>query len=126
MAAIDVMIADDEPHIVRALAFVLEREGFVVATAADGEEVLRLIGATKPRLLFLDLIMPKKTGDQVCRAIKQDPALAEIRIIVLTCKGQELDRDQSLANGADYFITKPFSPREVVAMVKDILGNQRQ
>jgi two-component system alkaline phosphatase synthesis response regulator PhoP len=123
MAGIDIFIADDEPHIVRALSFVFEREGFSIETASDGGDALRKIKEAKPRIVFLDLIMPKMTGDEVCRTLKQDGELKDVHIVILTCKGQELDREQSISSGADTFITKPFSPKEVLNMVKTILGN---
>lgn len=121
MAGVDIFIADDEPHIVRALSFVFERDGYTVETASDGAAALRLIKELKPRIVFLDLVMPKMTGDEVCKTIKQDKDLKDIHIVILTCKGQELDREVSIASGADTFITKPFSPKEVLKMVKDIL-----
>ena len=123
MAGIDIFIADDEPHIVRALSFVFERDGYTVDTASDGATALRRIKETTPRVVFLDLIMPKMTGDEVCKAIKQDGQLKDIHIVILTCKGQELDRELSIASGADSFITKPFSPKEVLKMIKDVLGS---
>jgi len=123
MAVIDIFIADDEPHIVRALSFVFERDGYIVETASDGAVALRSIREMKPRVVFLDLIMPKMTGDEVCKAVKQDKNLQGIHIVILTCKGQELDRELSIASGADSFITKPFSPKEVLKMVKEILGS---
>ena len=123
MAGIDVFIADDEPHIVRALSFVFERDGYSVETASDGDAALQKIKETKPRIVFLDLIMPKMTGDEICRAIKLDEQLRDIHVVILTCKGQELDRELSISSGADSFITKPFSPKEVLKIVKDILGS---
>jgi DNA-binding response OmpR family regulator len=122
MTDIDILIADDEPHIVRALGFVFKREGFTVETASDGDDALKKIRDLRPRVAFLDLIMPKKTGIEICRVVKQDELLRDIYIIILTCKGQEIDREQSLAGGANGFITKPFSPKEVLAMVTTILG----
>ncbi len=123
MAGIDIFIADDEPHIVRALSFVFERNGYTVETASNGEEALRVIKMTKPKIAFLDLIMPKMTGDVVCRMIKGDEQLMDTHIVILTCKGQELDRELSIDSGANSFITKPFSPKEVLKMVKGILGS---
>lgn len=123
MAGIDILIADDEPHIVRALSFVFERDGYTVDTAYDGATALKKIKEATPRVVFLDLIMPKMTGDEVCKTIKQDGQIKDIHIVILTCKGQELDRELSIASGADSFITKPFSPKEVLKMIKDILGS---
>jgi two-component system alkaline phosphatase synthesis response regulator PhoP len=122
MSKIDIIIADDEPHIVRALSFVFRKEGYTVDTAANGEEALWKIRESLPRVVFLDLIMPKKTGNELCRLIRSDESLRDIHVIILTCKGQERDREQSLASGADGFITKPFSPREVMARVRHIMG----
>lgn len=123
MADIDIFIADDEPHIVRALSFVFEREGYGVETASDGETALRKIFETKPKVIFLDLIMPKKTGDEICRILRGDDLFKDTHIVILTCKGQELDREQSLSSGASSFITKPFSPKEVLSLVRTILGD---
>jgi two-component system alkaline phosphatase synthesis response regulator PhoP len=122
MAEVDILIADDEPHIIRALSFVFLKEGYTVESASDGDGALEKIREMRPRVLFLDLIMPKKTGNEICGIIKRDEALKGIHVIILTCKGQELDRDLSLSSGADGFITKPFSPKEVVARVRAILG----
>jgi two-component system, OmpR family, alkaline phosphatase synthesis response regulator PhoP len=122
MSKVDILIADDEPHIIRALSFVCERDGYTLETASNGEEALRKIRETRPRMVFLDLIMPKMTGDEICRIVKSEEALKEIHVVILTCKGQELDREQSLSNGADRFMTKPFSPKEVLAMVRATIG----
>src|SRR5512143_1223976 len=113
--AVQIVIADDEPHVVRALSFVLAKEGFSVTVAANGEDALARIREERPRLVFLDLIMPKRTGVEVCKVIKDDPELKNTHVIILTCKGQELDRQNSIVAGADEFMTKPFSPKEVVA-----------
>ncbi|HOP39602.1 MAG TPA: response regulator [Geobacteraceae bacterium] len=123
MLGIDIFIADDEPHIVRALSFVFEREGYVVETATDGDTALRKINESKPKIIFLDLIMPKRTGDEICRILRSDDRFRDTHIVILTCKGQELDREQSISSGADSFITKPFSPKEVLSLVRQILGN---
>lgn len=126
MAEADILIADDEPHVIRALSFVFEKEGYAVATASNGREALEKIRDTMPRMVFLDLIMPKMTGDEVCRAVKGEDVLKGIHVVILTCKGQELDREQSLASGADRFMTKPFSPKEVLDMVKATIGKPSQ
>jgi two-component system, OmpR family, alkaline phosphatase synthesis response regulator PhoP len=120
-SSVDILVADDEPHIARALNFIFKKEGYNVEMAFDGDAALLRIRDLGPKIVFLDLIMPKKNGDEVCRAIKSDPDLQNIHVIILTCKGQELDKETSMAAGADEFITKPFSPKEVVARVKAIL-----
>jgi len=106
---------------VRALSFVLTKEGFSVAVAANGEEALARIREERPRLVFLDIVMPKLTGMEICKTIKADPELKDSLVIILTCKGQELDRQNSMLAGADEFLTKPFSPREVVTLARSLL-----
>ena len=120
--AIEILVADDEPHITRALSFVFQKEGLKAIIASNGLEALDKIREHKPRIAFLDLIMPKMSGIAVCTLIKADAELRNTHVIILTCKGQEVDREESLAAGADEFMTKPFSPREVVLRVKTILG----
>jgi len=119
--AVQIVVADDEPHVVRALSFVLTKEGFSVAVAANGEEALARIREERPRLVFLDIVMPKLTGMEICKTIKADPELKDSLVIILTCKGQELDRQNSMLAGADEFLTKPFSPREVVTLARSLL-----
>lgn len=119
---LDILIADDEPHITRALNFIFQKEGYGVAMAFDGATTLELIRQHRPKIVFLDLILPKKNGDEICKAVKSDPELRHTHIIVLTAKGQELDKRISISAGADEFITKPFSPKEVVERVRAIMG----
>ncbi len=115
---LQILVADDEPHISRALSFALQREGFNVDVAGNGEEALRKIREERPRMVFLDIVMPKKTGLEICTEIKGDQELKDICIIILTAKGQELDRRDCISAGADGYMTKPFSPREVVELVR--------
>lgn len=124
--AIDILVADDEPHIARALSFIFTKEGFRVGIAVNGEAALEMLASCTPRVIFLDLIMPKKNGDDVCRAIKSDARLRDSHVIILTCKGQELDRERSMSAGADEYMTKPFSPKEVVARVRALFENQNR
>jgi len=121
MKNIDILIADDEAHIVRALSFIFKKEGYLVETAADGEEVLLKFRQLKPRILFIDMIMPKKNGLDVCREIKAEATGGQTHIIMLTCKGQDIDRINGLEAGADEFINKPFSPKEILGKVNDLL-----
>lgn len=116
--ALQILIADDEPHISRALSFVLQREGFIVDVAGNGEEALRKIREERPRIVFLDIVMPKRTGLEICKEIKTDSELKDTFIIILTAKGQELDRRDCMSAGADEYLTKPFSPREVLERVR--------
>jgi CheY-like chemotaxis protein len=117
-----IMVVDDEPHVIRSLSFVLGKEGYEVTSAANGEDALVQIRALKPNLVFLDVMMPKKNGYEVCREVKKDPNLSDIRVIMLTAKGQEADREQGLSAGADEFLTKPFSPIGVLEKVRELLG----
>jgi DNA-binding response OmpR family regulator len=116
-----ILVVDDEPHLVRSLTFILEKAGYNVSSASNGEEALSKILQSKPNLIFLDVMMPKKNGYEVCEEIKKSSELKDIYVIILTAKGQETDREQGLKAGADEFITKPFSPLEIVARVKKIL-----
>ncbi len=124
MTEIDILVADDEPHIARALNFIFKKEGYSVGMALDGDAAMHAIIEHKPKIVFLDLIMPKKNGDEICKIVKSDEQLRNIHVVILTCKGQELDRQKSMSAGADEFITKPFSPREVVSKVKYLLESQ--
>lgn len=116
-----ILVVDDEPYVIRSLTFVLKKEGYDVSSAADGEETMVKIRESKPDLMFLDVMMPKKNGYQVCQEIKSDPELSDIYIIMLTAKGQEADREKGLSLGANEFITKPFSPAKVVKRVRGLL-----
>ena len=115
-----VLIAEDEPYIVESLSFVLEREGYAVRAALDGEAALRELRASAPDLLILDLMLPKMNGFEVLKAAKADPALKAIPIIVLTAKGQAQDRRMVDEIGAEGFMTKPFSNREIVERVREL------
>lgn len=115
-----VLIAEDEPHIVESLSFVLEREGFAVRTALDGEAALRELRSSAPDLLILDLMLPRMNGLEVLKAAKSDPALKTIPVIVLTAKGQAQDRRMVDEIGAEGFMTKPFSNREIVERVREL------
>jgi two-component system alkaline phosphatase synthesis response regulator PhoP len=118
-----ILIVDDDPYIQRALSFVLRKEGFEVETASDGQEALNKAREFKPKIVFLDLMIPKKNGFDTCRTIKSDSQLKDTYIIILTAKGQEVDKERGLREGADEYMTKPFSPKEIVAKVKSIFEN---
>jgi len=120
-----ILVVDDEPFILRALTYVLNREGFHTMSATNGEETLAAIRAIKPLLIFLDVMMPSRNGFEVCQEVKADPATAGVHIILLTAKGQEADRARGLAAGADEYMTKPFSPSEVLARAREIVGCPR-
>jgi two-component system alkaline phosphatase synthesis response regulator PhoP len=117
-----ILVVDDEPHVIKSLTFVLTKEGYDVSSAENGEDAMAKIRQSKPSLVFLDVMMPKKNGYEVCREVKKDSGLRDIRVIMLTAKGQEADREQGLNVGADEFMTKPFSPMGIVDKVKELLG----
>lgn len=118
----DILIIDDEPYIQRSLSFVLRKEGFDVELAANGEEGLRKARELKPKLIFLDIVMPKLNGFDTCRAIRSEPALKNSHVILLSAKGQEVDFERGKQEGANEYMTKPFSPKEVVDKVRHIFG----
>lgn len=117
-----ILIADDEPYLIRSLSFVLKKEGYLVETAMDGFEALEKIKRLKPNVVFLDIQLPKMDGFEVCRQIRADPELGETYIIMLTAKGQDLDRQRGLAVGANEYLTKPFSPKELIGHLRELLG----
>lgn len=116
-----VLLVEDEKNIVRIVSYNLEREGYSVTTARDGEEALEKVRKETPDLVLLDLMLPKKSGLEVCRALRADPKTAHLPIVMLTAKGEEADRVVGLELGADDYISKPFSPRELVARVRAVL-----
>lgn len=116
-----ILIADDEPNIVISLEFLMKREGYDVTIATDGEEAVNRIRADRPDLVLLDVMMPKKSGFEVCQEVKADPALQAIRILMLTAKGRDTEVSKGLALGADAYMTKPFSTKELVERVRTML-----
>jgi DNA-binding response OmpR family regulator len=118
-----VLVVDDEPNIVLSLEFLLKQVGYEVRVARDGEAALESIAQAKPGLVLLDVMMPKRDGFDVCQTIRANPDWSDVRIIMLTAKGREIEREKGLALGADEYVTKPFSTREVVEKVRQLLGN---
>lgn len=117
-----ILIADDEPNIVISLEFLMKKEGFDVAVAVDGEEALTKVASFNPDLILLDVMMPKKSGFEVCESLRTDPANADLRIVMLTAKGRDTEVAKGLAIGADAYVTKPFSTKDLVVQVKSLLG----
>ena len=117
-----ILVVDDEPNVIRTLTFVLKKEGYDVSSAVNGEEAIARVRESKPSLMFLDVMMPKKNGYQVCQEIKSDSSLSDIHIVMLSAKGQEADKEMALKLGADEFMTKPFSPLGIIGRVKELLG----
>jgi DNA-binding response OmpR family regulator len=120
-----VLIVEDEPDIRALVVHHLKREGFQVSAASSGEEALRQVQTAPPDLVLLDLMMPAMDGLEVCRRLRQDPATASLPIVMLTAKGDEVDRVLGLEIGADDYIVKPFSPKELLARVRAVLRRSR-
>lgn len=116
-----VLIADDEPNIVISLEFLMKREGHEVSIARDGQQALEAIRTERPHLVLLDVMMPFKTGFEVLQALRADEALAGTKVLMLTAKGRETEVTKGLAMGADAYMTKPFSTKELVTKVKALL-----
>jgi DNA-binding response OmpR family regulator len=117
-----VLIADDEPNIVVSLEFLMKREGHRVTVARDGDAALAAIRAERPDLVLLDVMMPGKSGFEVCQAVRADEALAGVKIVLLTAKGRDTDIAKGTALGADAYVTKPFSTKELAARVRELLA----
>jgi DNA-binding response OmpR family regulator len=117
-----ILIADDEPNIVVSLEFLMQRKGYEVRAASDGEETLRQLQEFKPDLVLLDIMLPLRNGFEVCQRIRENPEWRHTRIVMLTAKGREVEVTKGLALGADVYITKPFATRELLASVQRLLG----
>ncbi len=118
-----VLVVDDEPDALELIKFNLKGAGYDVATAADGEEALKKARALLPDLIILDVMLPEVDGLEVCKILRRDPTVSATPIIMLTAKAAEIDRVLGLELGADDYVTKPFSPRELVLRVKRLLRN---
>lgn len=123
--AASVLVVEDEPDIRDLVAFHLEREGFQVRTARSGAEGLTRVKTAAPDLIILDLMLPELDGLEVCRRLRRDPVTASIPVIMLTAKADEVDRVVGLELGADDYVAKPFSPKELVARVRAVLRRSR-
>ncbi|MCA8881572.1 MAG: response regulator [Rhodobacteraceae bacterium] len=117
-----VLIADDEPNIVISLEFMMKREGYEVIVARDGKQALDAIRRERPALVLLDAMMPEMTGFDVCAAVRSDETVRDTRILMLTAKGRETDLARGAGVGVDAYMTKPFSTRDLVAKVKELLA----
>ncbi|MDH5265967.1 MAG: response regulator [Betaproteobacteria bacterium] len=113
-----VMIAEDEPNIVTSLEFLMRKAGFDTRIARDGEEALGVLVAFRPDVVLLDVMLPRRSGLEVCRFIRAEPSLAATRVLMLTAKGGRNDQHNGLEAGADEYLTKPFSTQELLERVK--------
>jgi two-component system, OmpR family, alkaline phosphatase synthesis response regulator PhoP len=118
-----VLVVDDEPNILLSLQFLMGKAGYDVRTARDGEEALAELARAPPDLVLLDVMMPKRDGFDVCQKIRANPAWRDVRIIMLTARGRPIEREKGIALGADDYITKPFSTKEVIARVDAVLAS---
>ena len=116
-----ILIAEDEPNIVTSLEFLLQENDYQIRIARDGEEALRLVESFRPDVVLLDVMMPLRNGFEVCQRIRENPALQRVKIVMLTARGRDAERAKGLALGADAFVTKPFSTKELLAKVAELL-----
>jgi DNA-binding response OmpR family regulator len=117
-----ILIADDEPNIVVSLEFLMKQSGYDVRVATNGEDALRAVGEFKPDLILLDVMMPHLSGYDVCQKVRENPAWAGVRIIMLSAKGRDVEVNKGMAVGADAYVTKPFSTKDLMATVREMLG----
>ena len=120
-----ILIADDEPHIVTALEFLLKNNGYEVQVARNGDEALALMGSAPPDLVLLDVMMPLRSGYDVCRQIRRQTELRAIKVVMLSAKGGQADVQKGLDAGADLYITKPFSNRELLEKISAVLSEEK-
>lgn len=117
-----VLIADDEPNIVTSLVYLMTKGGYEVEVARNGEEALALVESFMPDLVLLDVMMPRRSGYEVCQKMRERAEWRHIRIVVLSAKGREAEVSKGLSLGADAYVTKPFSNRELMERIAELLG----
>ncbi len=121
--AIDILIAEDEPSILESLDFILRRAGWSIESVTDGDAVLEQVRRLRPRMLVLDVMLPKRSGFDVLRQLRADAQTQDLPVLILTAKGQQQDRRIAEELGADSFVTKPYANAEVVGAVRELLGD---
>jgi DNA-binding response OmpR family regulator len=117
-----ILIADDEPNIVVSLEFLMKQKGYIVRVVTNGEDALHAVDEFGPDLILLDVMMPRLSGYDVCQKVRENPAWAGIRIIMLSAKGRDVEVNKGMAVGADAYVTKPFSTKDLIAQVAQMLG----
>lgn len=117
-----ILIADDEPNMIVSLEFLMQREGYAVSVARDGVQALDMIRSERPDLVLLDGMMPGLSGFEVCEAVRADPALSATRILMLSAKGRETDIARGMGAGADAYVVKPFSTRDLAQKIREMLA----
>ncbi|RPJ69225.1 MAG: response regulator [Acidobacteria bacterium] len=120
-----ILIVDDEPNIVLSLEYLVKREGYEAAIAPDGEAALAALAERTPDLVVLDVMLPKMNGFELCERIRADPRWRETKILMLTAKGRDTEVARGLRLGADAYVTKPFSTKDLVAQMNELLGVRR-
>jgi DNA-binding response OmpR family regulator len=113
-----ILAVDDEPNILLSIEFILDMEGYEVHTAHDGDEALEVAGRIRPDVILLDINMPRKDGFEVCRILREQAEMARTKVIMLTAKGQTLERKKGLEVGADEYVTKPFSAEDLLQKIR--------
>jgi DNA-binding response OmpR family regulator len=117
-----ILIADDEPNIVVSLEFLMKQRGYDIRVVNDGAEALKAVAEFRPDLILLDVMMPRVSGYDVCQKVRENPDWQGIKIIMLSAKGRDIEVSKGMAVGADAYVTKPFSTRDVVAQIKQLLA----
>jgi DNA-binding response OmpR family regulator len=119
-----VLICDDEPYILESVSFIVREEGYQVLTAGDGEQALEVLSSERPDLVLLDIMMPGKSGFDVCRELKADESMRGTYVILLTAMGQDRDMEDGYQSGADEYMTKPFNPRSLRRRLHELLDEE--
>jgi DNA-binding response OmpR family regulator len=117
-----ILIADDEPNIVVSLEFLMKQKGYVVKVVTNGDDALAAVGDFAPDLILLDVMMPRMSGYDVCQKVRENASWSGIRIIMLSAKGRDVEVNKGIAVGADAYVTKPFSTKDLMAQVAQMLG----
>jgi len=117
-----ILIADDEPNIVVSLEFLMRQQGYTVKVVSAGDEALAAVAEFAPDLILLDVMMPRMSGYDVCQKVRENPAWAAIKIVMLSAKGRDIEVTKGMAVGADAYVTKPFATRDLIAKVRAMLG----
>jgi DNA-binding response OmpR family regulator len=120
-----ILVVDDEPSIVAPLEFLMRREGWEVEVAADGVAALEAVARATPDLVILDVMLPRMNGFEVCERLRADPRWRGVRILILSARGRDQEIQKGLGLGADAYVTKPFSTRDLVARIRELLGGAR-